>query len=432
MKRPVRSILSACVVLAAFCAPAPAIERFPPPQFETDYELPSPTTPAPRAVPMEYVDLAVLAGTIGLAVFLVLKNRSRRLIFLLMLACLGYFGFYRQGCVCSIGAIQNVSMAIFDGAYAVPLFVLAFLLLPVIATLFFGRVFCGAVCPLGAIQDVVLLRPVKVPDWLEHALGLLAWVFLAAAVLLAATGSVFLICQYDPFVGLFRLAGTSDMLILAACVLLVGVFVGRPYCRFICPLGAIFRPLSCVSRFRVTITPDECIQCRLCEDSCPFGAIRAPREGLAAKDKPAGRRRLALLIALLPALAAAGGYLGSLAGGPMARMHYTVRLAERVAAEQAGEVAGTTDASDAFRKTARPVEELFAAAKAKRRQIYLGAWIAGGFLGLLIGLKLIALSVHRTRSDYEADRARCLACGRCFEYCPMEKQRRKKTPPLAR
>jgi ferredoxin len=54
-----------------------------------------------------------------------------------------------------------------------------------------------------------------------------------------------------------------------------------------------------------------------------------------------------------------------------------------------------------------------------------GAWLLGGFLGLVIGLKLIRLSVYRRRVDYEADPALCVACGRCFDYCPRERLRRK-------
>jgi ferredoxin len=50
----------------------------------------------------------------------------------------------------------------------------------------------------------------------------------------------------------------------------------------------------------------------------------------------------------------------------------------------------------------------------------MGGWIVGGFVGLVIGLKLIGLSIRRKRTDYEADRASCLACGRCFKYCPRE------------
>lgn len=424
MNRPAATLILLIAAVAFTCRTAWAVERFPPPQFETGYEMPSPTTPSPRAEAMEYVDLAALAVALSVAAWLALKTRSRRMMFVWMLVCLAYFGFYRKGCVCSIGAIQNVALGIFDGGYAVPLTIVAFFALPLVFTLLFGRVFCAAVCPLGAIQDLVLLKPVRLPGWLDHSLRLLAWVFLAAAVLFAATGSVFLICQYDPFVGLFRFHASATMLILAGCILLIGVFVGRPYCRFLCPYGAIMRPLSHLSKWRVTITPDECVPCRLCEDACPFGAIDKPFEALPHARKAPSRKRLAVLLLASPALVVLGGFVASRAAVPLSRMHYDVRLAEQIQREQADAQAPTTPLSDAFRRSGASDQAVLAAAQAKRHEFLWGAWLAGGFIGLVVAGKLITLSIHRPRKDYEANRAQCLACGRCFEYCPIEKQRR--------
>ena len=90
------------------------VERFPPPDFESGHELPSPTTPHPRQNIYEYIDALVLLAALGLASYLVLKKRSRRAIFVLMVFSLFYFGFWRKGCVCSIGAIQNITLSAFD------------------------------------------------------------------------------------------------------------------------------------------------------------------------------------------------------------------------------------------------------------------------------------------------------------------------------
>jgi ferredoxin len=425
--KPFRNILLGMAISLILTGATYGVERFPPPDFiETNHVIPNPTTPGPRQDIYEYIDAAVLFAALGLASYLVLKKRNRRAIFALTVFSLLYFGFWRKGCVCSIGAIQNIVFSIFDRDYAVPIVVVAFFLLPLVFTLFFGRTFCAAVCPLGAIQDMVLSRPISVPGWAESGLRLFAYVYLALAVLFAATGSAFVICRYDPFVSIFRLNGSLNILILGGCLLLIGVFIGRPYCRFICPYGVILRQLSRLSKWRVTITPDECIRCRLCEDSCPFGAIRKPAAKWPAQEYHVAKKRLALLLLLLPVLVFLGGWAGSSLKGVTSRAHETVRLARQIYLEDTGKAEEVTDASTAFRAMGQEIKELYEQASNIRARFELGGWILGGFIGLVIGLKLIGLSVWRQRTDYEADRASCLACGRCFKYCPREHVRLEK------
>jgi len=418
-------ILIGSLAMLVVSALASGLERFPPPEFETDYVRPTTVTPHPRQDAWEYIDTGVFIAALGLATYLVLRQRSRRYIFLLMLFALAYFGFFRKGCVCSIGAIQNVALTAFDPTYAIPITALMFFGLPLVFTLLFGRAFCGAVCPLGAIQDAVLISPVRVPRWLENGLRILAYLYLGAGVLFAATGCMFIICRYDPFVGFFRLGANWNLLVLGACLLLIGLFVGRPYCRFLCPYGVILRQLSRLSKWRVTITPTECIQCRLCEDACPFGAIRKPTEQWPAKEYKIAKLRLAFLLVLLPILIGAGGWAGYELRGWLAQVHPQVRVAQRIYLEQHGQVEGTTDASDAFRATGRPRAELYAEASAIRDQFAIGGALFGAFVGLVIGGKLLGLSVKRRRTDYEADPAGCFACGRCYSYCPKEHERLK-------
>jgi len=404
---------------------ASAFERFPPPDFESGYQQPSPTTPHPRQDIYEYIDVVVLLAALGLSSYLVLRWRTRRAIFVLMVLSLFYFGFWRKGCVCPIGSIQNIALSVFDPDYAIPIAVMLFFLLPLVFTLFFGRTFCAAVCPLGAIQDLVLLRPTSIPEWLESGLQLFAYVYLAAAVLFAATGSAFVICRYDPFVSFFRMSGSLNILILGVCFLFIGIFIGRPYCRFICPYGVILRQLSRISKWKVAITPDECIKCRLCEDSCPFGAIRAPTADWPAHDYNKSKKRLAFLILLLPLLVFSFGWIGFTLRPVTSRVHDTVRLADRIYLEETGQVQDTTDASDAFRATGKDIKALYAEALDIQSEFGLGGWISGGFIGMVIALKLIGHSLRHRRMDYEAERAGCLACGRCFEYCPKEHAKRK-------
>ena len=400
-----------------------SVPRFPPPEFkETGHELPITTVPEPRGLFYEYLDVAVLVAALSLATYLVLKKRSRRGTFVLGIFSLFYFGFWRKGCVCAIGAIQNITLSLFDQGYAVPLTVIAFFILPLVFTLFFGRTFCASVCPLGAIQDVFLLRPIRVPAWLERTLGMFRYVYLGAAMLFAATGSLFIICEYDPFVSFFRRTGGLSMLLLGACFLLVGMFIGRPYCRYFCPYGVLLGWMSRASKWHATITPSECIQCRLCEDACPFGAIQKPTDDTAKIHRSQGKKRLAILLILLPVFVASGVLVGIYAGSPFSRVNPTVNLAHHISLNEPDQSEEITDAIDAFYRTARPTTELYEEARAIGGQFTIGGGILGGFLGLIIGLKMIQLSVRRRRVDYEMNQTTCLSCARCFSYCPVERK----------
>ncbi len=403
--------------LAFAGGPAAAIERFPPPDF-TDHELPATVVPDPAATWLEYAALVGLAAALALAAYLAIASRSRRGLLALAVVSLAVFGFWRGGCICPIGAVQNVALAVADGNYLIPFVVVGFFLLPLVAALFFGRVFCASVCPLGAVQELVALRPVQVPRWVDAALGTLAYTYLGLAVLLAATGAGFVICRYDPFVAFFRLSGSLNMLIVGLCFVVVGLFIGRPYCRYLCPYGVLLRWCSRLSRWHVRIPPETCIQCRLCEEACPYGAIREPTAPPAAHERRRGRTRLAVLMVLAPVLVAAGWWLGRGLDVPLARLHFTVRLAERLHQEEAGEVEGTVDMTDAFRNTGRSPAELYAEARHILARMRLGGSLLGGWVGLVIGGQLIAHSIRRRRVDYEPDRGACVACGRCFWYCP--------------
>ena len=123
------ALVLGCLLLAAGAA---AIERFPPPDFDPGYVYPESLQMPARLGWLAWLDTAMLVLALTLAAVFVLRLRSRRAIFWLSLASLVYFGFYRKGCVCPIGSIQNVAQALFDSSFVLPWVVIAFFALPLL------------------------------------------------------------------------------------------------------------------------------------------------------------------------------------------------------------------------------------------------------------------------------------------------------------
>ncbi len=400
--------------------------RFPPPEFDTAYQIPEEQHSAARSVGLEYLDVTVLLVALGLAVWFITRKRSRKAVLGLSLFSLLYFGFYRSGCICAIGSVQNVVLALFHTTYALPLTVLIFFVAPLAVALFYGRAFCAAVCPHGALQDVLLVKPVTVPHWLEQGLGILPYLYLGIGVWFAAEGGAFVICRYDPFVGIFRMSGSFTMLLAGAMFLGTSVFIGRPYCRFLCPFGALLHLGAMVSLWQIRITPDTCTQCRLCRNSCPFGAIREPTTArLDVGELARERRRFIRLLAVVPVLMLTGGWLGGQFSAIAAQFHPTVKLAELYLRQQIHLAAAPLPDIDAlaYARAEQSVQTILDDAVVLRRNFTRGGWIFGVFAGLVVGARLARFSIRSRRTEFEPDAGSCYACARCFEYCPQERVR---------
>lgn len=389
------------------------------PEFDTQYQIPKPVHPSARGIFFEYLDVFVLIAALLAASYFAIKKRSRNGLYMLAVFSVAYFGFYRQGCICPIGAIQNVTLSFFKTGYVIPLSVILFFVLPLLFALFFGRVFCSSVCPLGAIQELFIYKPIRLPAAIKHVLGIIPFIYLGLAVVFACTGSAFLICKFDPFIGFFRMSASSGMLILGGVFLLTGVFIARPYCRFFCPYGVLLGMFSFFSKKHLSITPDACIQSRLCENACPVDAINAPSPKIYKSDKKRQTAKIGIVIVLLPFISGVMGYGFSRMSVMLSRQNRTVLLAERIYREETGDARGTTLDSDAFRQKQMLIQDLYRDAILIRGTFYKGLWLVGIFLGIVISLKIIVLLQRHKKDDYAPDRFHCISCGRCMEYCPV-------------
>jgi polyferredoxin len=415
---------SACagtVVLWLFAAAAEAQNRFPKPDFESGYQYPATHFRIPDERWWTGVDLLLLTLLMSLVAWAVLRKRTRRPVFWVSVVSVAYFGFFRNGCVCSIGAIQNVSLALVDTSYVLPPAILLFFILPVIFTLLFGRVFCGGVCPFGALQDLVHIRSGQLPRAWATVLGVIPWMYLFFSILFAVTHSRFLLCRYDPFIGIFRLGGDIGILTFGVLLLLAAVFTGRPFCRFLCPYGALLSLFARVSVWRMRIVP-VCINCDLCRQACPVDAIRPPYENRVRESRMAGVKRILTYVTVLPLLSLTGALILHLMSETLSHAHKDIRLYDLVMRNEQQPQTPPLPEVEAFYGHGGTVSELTGRTEKIRREFDLASTLAGACMGLAVGLTLISLSVKRTRKTYEIDDTACVNCGKCFSYCPQNRR----------
>ncbi len=187
---------------------------------------------------------------------------------------------------CPIGAFQSVvGSSKFKFSYYITGF---FILLGV--TL--GRLICGFFCPFGWLQDLLHKIPFKKLSTAGlKPLRYLKYIILAVFVILLpifVTNSIGMgdpffckyICPQGVLEGAIPLSlGNSAIrtalgelftfksVILAAVIVLSMIFY-RPFCKWVCPLGAIYSLFNKVSFLEIQVEKDRCIGCNCCIKAC--------------------------------------------------------------------------------------------------------------------------------------------------------------------
>jgi len=411
-------------VFNTLCGRAEA--RFPKPDFTSGYQYPDIFHGVPYEQLWNVLDIILLVGMMGAVVWAAYKKRSRAVIYSTSIISVLYFGFFRSGCVCSVGSIQNVILALADPTYHLPWYVLLIFILPILFALLFGRVFCSGVCPLGALQELVNVRNFRLSRAVSATLSMIPWIYLAFTIIYAATRSQFLICRFDPFVGIFRLGGDVGMIGFGIVLLILSLFIGRPFCQFLCPYGALLSVFSALSCKKLEITRKECINCALCDKSCPVDAIRQPQQSKTKETRTAGVRRIILFAVLLPVFTFLGAVLLGQNSDALSRAHKDVYLYELLMEQQIHPDMEEPLEVETFNALGGNIEELKQKVDDIQHQYSIYAHFAGALIGFVIGFKLLKLSLKRSRKTYEIDSARCTMCGKCFNYCPQNLKKENK------
>ncbi len=143
-----------------------------------------------------------------------------------------------------------------------------------------AKLFCGWVCPFGALQEIVNRIPapsgkkIKLPFNISN--GIRISIFVISFIMILATGID--LYTYHNILNPFELFDWHFELVLAVlvgAVLVASVFVYRPFCYLVCPVGLLTWLLEHVSIFRVRLDQGKCNDCNKCIRMSPCPSVKA-------------------------------------------------------------------------------------------------------------------------------------------------------------
>ncbi|MGB9825022.1 MAG: 4Fe-4S binding protein [Candidatus Hydrothermia bacterium] len=179
---------------------------------------------------------------------------------------------------CPIGSLQHFAVI-----REIPYYVVSYIAL---VGVLFGRTFCGWLCPFGLLQELIK----KVTNFrvkIKKEWGIIKYVILIVLIpivyftmepwfcKLCPAGTIegtFVLMVSPLWEELSKLISYRFFIKIAIAIILiiVAALIRRPFCRYMCPLGALWGLFNKVSFVRFKVDTGNCARCDLCQEVCPM------------------------------------------------------------------------------------------------------------------------------------------------------------------
>ena len=195
---------------------------------------------------------------------------------------------------CPLGSLQN---ALSDSGKTLPFYIFGVIAL---YGLLFGRWICGFLCPFGLIQDLLHKIPTpklkkgkvtRVLSWFKYVI-LVVFVFIIPLLYMFRKFPLPAFCKYicpagtlegamgllsnKLNEGMFAMLGPlfTWKFLLMVSFLVACVFIYRCFCRFFCPLGALYGLFNKFALVGIKVEQSKCTDCGICVDKCKMDIRR--------------------------------------------------------------------------------------------------------------------------------------------------------------
>lgn len=190
--------------------------------------------------------------------------------------------------LCPFGGLESLYAVLFSGTFLQKIYAGTLVLfgITIILAIIFRRSFCGLLCPFGALQEffgkignlLFKKRPV-LPEKLDGPLRYLKYFILALTVYMAwYTGGLWM-SPYDPYVAFGHISKVAETIseepaaifgfALLALSLIGSIIYDRFFCKYLCPMGALYGIVGKISPTKIVRNPEVCINCNACTKACP-------------------------------------------------------------------------------------------------------------------------------------------------------------------
>ncbi|MGL5058178.1 MAG: 4Fe-4S binding protein, partial [Fusobacteriaceae bacterium] len=194
----------------------------------------------------------------------------------------GFEGSPTVDAICPFGALESLFNLVTGKSYIAKTYYsnTVFALGSGLLIFFAGRFFCGWICALGTIQDIPAFfgkKKLLVPQKLDKYLRWIKYVVLVTIIYLTWKTSTLVVNPYDPFAAYSHISAGWEELwggySVGFSILIGMIFVSflyeRLFCRYICPLGAVYSILGKFSFLKINRDKETCVNCKKCTKVCP-------------------------------------------------------------------------------------------------------------------------------------------------------------------